>query len=78
MTELTIPEINQSLILRLREQASRHGRAAEAEARVILENALPPDSESIWMEVNLFREQLAGSGRVFSDSVALLREDRNR
>lgn len=78
MAELTIPDVNQSVMLQLREQASRHGRAAEVEARVILEQVLLRDSESVWMEVNLFREQLAGSGRVFSDSVSLLREDRDR
>lgn len=78
MAELIIPDVSQALILRLSEKASRHGRAVEAEARVILEEMLLQDSESVWMEVNLFREQLAGSGRAFSDSVALLREDRER
>jgi hypothetical protein len=31
-----------------------------------------------WAAINAFRERLATSGRVFSDSTELIREDRNR
>jgi hypothetical protein len=31
-----------------------------------------------WAAINAFRERLAASGRVFSDSTELIREDRDR
>ena len=31
-----------------------------------------------WAAINAFRERLAASGRVFTDSVELIREDRDR
>lgn len=37
--------------------------------------ATPPDP---WASINAFRERLAASGRTFSDSVDLIREDRDR
>lgn len=38
-------------------------------------NGTPADH---WAEINAFRERLAASGRVFTDSVELIREDRDR
>jgi plasmid stability protein len=77
MSQLLIADVAESLLERLRQRASRHGRTAEAEARAILAAALqgPPGP---WDRINAFREQLATSGRTFSDSTELLREDRER
>jgi plasmid stability protein len=77
MSALVIPELDDSILARLREPATSHGRTAEAEAREILAVALqaPPDP---WADINAFRERLRASGRTFSDSTELLREDRKR
>jgi plasmid stability protein len=77
MSALVIPDLDDSTLARLRELAISHGRTAEAEAKAILAEALqaPPDP---WASINAFRERLAASGRTFSDSTELLREDRER
>ena len=77
MSALVIPDLDDATLARLRERATSHGRSAEEEAREILAAALegPPDP---WARINAFRERLLASGRTFSDSTELLREDRDR
>lgn len=55
-----------------------HGRSPEEEAKEILREALRPAAADVWAGVNALRERLAASGRSFSDSAELLREDRDR
>ena len=78
MAELIIPNIEEAVLQLLQEEARRHGRTAEAEARSILAGVLQPRRPDVWDRVNAFRRQLAASGRTFSDSTDLLREDRDR
>jgi hypothetical protein len=35
-----------------------------------------PEPEAVWQRIDAIREQLASSGRTFSDSTELVREDR--
>lgn len=78
MPELVIPDLDETVLRHLREQAASHGRTTAAEARRILEEALQPKKQEIWSQVNTLREKLAASGRTFSDSADLIREDRDR
>ena len=78
MSQLMIPDLDDATLARLREQAARHGRSVETEAKAILSNALPPNPGHPWAEVNALREQLAASGRAFPDSAELIGEDRHR
>lgn len=78
MSQLLIPDVAESLLKQLQQRAVRHGRSIEAEARVILEDALRPDPAKVWAEIDAFRQRLAASGRTFSDSTELIREDRDR
>ncbi|MCI0460829.1 MAG: hypothetical protein L0Z62_28100 [Gemmataceae bacterium] len=78
MAELVIPDIKDTIWRQLQELASTHGRTPEAEARAILEEALQPGRAGVWAQVDALRERLAASGRTFSDSTELLREDRER
>lgn len=41
-------------------------------------NGAPTPTPDPWAAINAFRERLAASGRVFTDSVELIREDRDR
>ncbi|MBV9122716.1 MAG: hypothetical protein JO112_05125 [Planctomycetes bacterium] len=77
MPQLVISDVEDSLLEQLRERASAHGRTTEAEAKAILAAAMqaPPNP---WDRINAFRQQLERSGRTFSDSAELLREDRDR
>jgi plasmid stability protein len=70
--------MDDTLLARLRERAAVHGRSAEAEANAILLQALQSPASDQWAQVNAIRERLATSGRSFSDSAELLREDRER
>lgn len=78
MAELLIPDVEETVLRRLQERASIHGRTPEAEAGAILQEVLEPRGPDAWAQVNALRERLAASGRTFSDSVDLLREDRER
>jgi plasmid stability protein len=78
MPTLLIPEVEETLLVRLRERAAAHGRTPEAEAKLILLESLPPAGVQVWAEVNALHDRLAASGRSFTDSAELLREDRDR
>jgi antitoxin FitA len=78
MSQLLIPDVAESLLQQLQQRAARHGRSVEAEARIILEDALRPDPAKVWAEVDAIRERLAATGRDFGDSVPDIREDRER
>lgn len=78
MAELMIPDVEESMLQRLHERASARGSTTEAEARLILAEALQPTGRDGWAQVNAIRQRLAASGRTFSDSSDLIREDRDR
>jgi plasmid stability protein len=78
MPELVIHDVEEVVLASLRDRASAHGRTAEAEAKVILGEALQARDKHAWRAVNELREKLRASGRIFSDSTELLREDRDR
>ncbi|MGL4419963.1 MAG: hypothetical protein ACRCZF_04800 [Gemmataceae bacterium] len=54
---------------------------AIVDAVVVLQTrgqATPSPPSDSWQTINLFRNRLAESGQTFSDSAALIREDRDR
>ena len=76
MSQLLIPDLDDAVLARLREQARRHGRAVETEAKVILSDALRLSDP--WAGADAIFNDLAATGRTFSDSADLIREDRDR
>jgi plasmid stability protein len=78
MPSLLISDLEQGILEQLRQRASRHGRTVETEARTILAEALGPAANDPWSAVDAIRQRLAATGRDFSDSVSLIREDRER
>lgn len=78
MAELVLTDINEITLLRLQGRASRHGRSPVEEAKSILSEALEGKGSDAWASVDAIYQRLAESGRVFSDSADLLREDRDR
>ena len=75
MTTLTL-EIEEDLARRLAERARRHGISLEEEARSALTESLEKDWASFWAKTEQIRKSL--EGRTFTDSAALIREDRDR
>jgi plasmid stability protein len=78
MCELVLTEVDESVLHGLRDRAIRHGRTSAEEAKTILADALRGRTEGSWVAVDAIYERLAATGRSFTDSAELLREDRDR
>ena len=78
MQELLLTDVEDCVLQDLRERATRHGRTPAEEAKAILVESLHHKRTHDWAQVDAIYERLAASGRAFSDSADLLREDRDR
>ena len=75
MAQVLIRNVEPSVLERLRTRAQQSGRSLEAELRQILSEAAF-DHDKAYRKVAQVRALFAGQN--FSDSVELLREDRER
>ena len=73
--DITIRNIDDSLMQALEERASAAGRSLEEEARQILRQAAKPDGADVWERMRKFRSSLGN--RSFPDSGEALREIRD-
>jgi antitoxin FitA len=78
MSELVITNVDEVVLHDLRERASRHGRTAAEEAKTILADALRGNRPQSWAPVDAIYQRLGASGRTFTDSADMVREDRDR
>jgi plasmid stability protein len=76
MGQVRIRHLDDKVVDRLKKRAKEHGRSLQSEVKTILEEAVP-DYEAAWKRMEGFRKRLKKSGRKFSDSAMLIREDRN-
>ena len=60
-----------------KKRAREHRRSLQSDVKIILEETVP-DYEAVWKRIERFRKRLEQLGRTFSDSAALIREDRKR
>jgi plasmid stability protein len=74
MLKLILQDVTPEAVEELRRRAEPHGRTVEAEARVILEEALGLSRARALRQARRLRESLAG--RTFSDSAELIRAAR--
>jgi plasmid stability protein len=77
MAQVLVRQLNEKVVDRLKKRAREHGRSLQSEVKTILEEAVP-DYEGAWKRIELIRTKLKRSGRKFSDSADLIREDRDR
>lgn len=77
MAQVLVRELSDQVVKRLKKRAKEHGRSLQAEVKTILEEAVP-DYEQAWKRIDTLREKLRQSGKTFSDSADLIREDRDR
>ena len=75
MAQILVRNVGKAVVERLKSRARRGGRSLESEVREILEEATQVDMETARKLADRIR---AGLGRRFSDSTALVREDRDR
>ncbi|HXD85817.1 MAG TPA: hypothetical protein VN641_04945 [Urbifossiella sp.] len=78
MLELIINDLEQGLFEKLRERAAHNDRSPPEEAKAILMEALAPRSHAAWTQVEEIYSELSRRGTHQTDSVELLREDRER
>ena len=78
MGELILSDLDEQILRELQKRAIHHGRTLADEAKAILSDTLQAERENAWAEVDAIYHRLEISGRGFSDSADLLREDRNR
>ena len=78
VARLFIEDVAEATVAKLKDRASHHGRSLQQELKLILEEAARQNSAESWEAIHQFRRRLQESGRVFSDSTDLLREDRER
>lgn len=77
MAQVLVRQLNEKVVDRLKKRAKEHGRSLQSEMKTILEDAVP-DYERAWKRIDSLRLRLKRSGRKFSDSAGLIREDRDR
>lgn len=75
MAQLLVRDIPRALVLALKERAAAHGRSAEAEHRLILEEALRGGRSEFRARAAKLREAIAG--RIEGESADLIRFDRD-
>jgi plasmid stability protein len=74
MTNLSIKNVPEELVARLRERAREHHRSLQQELMVILEEAVRPKT----MSIDEVYERIKELGvQTDSESVAMVREDRD-
>lgn len=77
MAQVLVRQLDDDVVDRLKKRAKEHGRSLQSEVKTILEDAVP-DYEGAWKRIDVLRKRLKKSGRTFSDSAVLIREDRDR
>ncbi len=76
MAQVLIRNLDPQAVATLKESARESGRSLEAELRLILEDEARRRSVDFWRLADEFRARFAD--RQWSDSVDLIREDRER
>ncbi|HJU20016.1 MAG TPA: Arc family DNA-binding protein [Stellaceae bacterium] len=75
MAQLLVRDVPQDVVEALKRRAAEHGRSAEAEHRLILEQALRPGRAGFWERAAALREEMRG--RILTNSTDLIRQDRD-
>lgn len=76
MANLHVRNVDEAIVMRLKERAVRNGRSAEAEHRALLKEALATDALMSWEELAALSRRLT-AGRQHTPSEVLIREDRD-
>jgi antitoxin FitA len=73
-----IRDLDDETVETLKKRASERNRSLQAELKAIVEEAAAQDWSKTWAAADRIFEELLRSGQKFSDTTALLREDRDR
>ncbi len=75
MPQLLVRDVAADVVEALKRRAAEHGRSAEAEHRMILEQALCAGKAGFWERAAALRAETRG--KVLTDSTELIRQDRD-
>lgn len=75
MPQLLVRDVPPDVVEALKRRAAEHGRSAEAEHRIILEETLCPGRADFWERAAKLREETRG--RITIPSEELIRQDRD-
>ena len=78
MTDILIRNVPEDVLGKLRQKAADNKRSLQQELLLIIESAAAKDKCNIAASASIIREKLAAYERSYSDSTALIREDRSR
>jgi len=76
MPDILIRGLDSKSLKRLKARARQHGRSLQKEAKMVLERAAGGGADEVAAILDHWKRRF--TGRRFSDSTALIREDRNR
>ena len=76
MADILVRGLAAPTVKRLKARAKRHGRSLQSEAKLLLEQAAGRNATEIAAVFERWQKRFAG--RRFSDSAALIHEDRQR
>jgi plasmid stability protein len=75
LPQLLVRDVPLDVVEALKRRATEHGRSAEAEHRVILEEALCAGRAGFWERAAALREETRGG--ILTNSTELIRQDRD-
>lgn len=75
MAQLLVRGLSKEVVENLKRRAAEHGRSAEAEHRIILEELFSRKRAGFWERAAKLREETRG--RITVDSTDLIRQDRD-
>ncbi len=78
MSQVLVRDLDGKTLEALKRRAKQNNRSLQQELKTILEEAAGLKPVDMLAEADRIREVLARSGRQFSDSADLIREDRDR
>jgi plasmid stability protein len=78
MTEVRIRNVDEWIVESLRARARAKGNSLEGELRELLSQEAMRPKQALASELRQMREQLRNKYGTFSDSAALIREDRDK
>ena len=78
MAQVLVRDIDDEVVRKLKKRAQQRGHSLQVELKSILEESAQFDYELSWKAADRIYRKLKASGRTFSDSSTLVREDRER
>ena len=76
MSDILVRGLSAETVKRLKARAKRHGRSLQGEAKLVLEQAAGAGAQQVAEMLGKWRKKV--TGRKFSDSARLIRQDRDR